>query len=177
MGERKARLLEGQALLEYALRALSARAHTVGELREKLRRRASDQQEAEAVLRRLRQMGYLNDREVAKSYATARLENEGLGKIRVLDDLRRRRVAPKLAEEVVSEVYRGTDEARLVEEYLRRKYRKMPLEQALSEPKGLASAYRRLRAAGFTAATVIEVLRRLVKDPELLDRLGSEEES
>jgi regulatory protein len=175
--QRKPRLLEGEALLEYALRALAARAHTVGELREKLQRRAVSQAEAEKALRRLRQLGYLNDRQLAESYAQARLENEGLGKIRVLHELCRRRLAPELAEQVVEQVYAGAEETRLIEEFLRRKYRKVCLQDLLADPKGLASTYRRLRSAGFTAAAVMAVLRRLIKDPELLDRLGVEEEA
>ncbi len=166
--ERRPRLLEGEALLEYALRALSARDHTVGELREKLCRRAASAEEAEAVMGRLRRQGYLDDRRLAEGYAAARLENEGVGKIRVLHELRRRRVAPATAERAVEQVYRDADEGRLIEEFLRRKYRKTPLETLLSEPKGVAAAYRRLRGAGFRAASVLSVLRRLTRDPELL---------
>ncbi len=166
--ERRPRPLEGQALLDYALRALSARAHSVGELREKLHRRAARAEEAEAVIRRLREQGYLDDRRLAEGYAVLRLENEGLGKIRVLYELRRRRVAPAVAERAVDEAYRHVDESELILQFLRRKYRKTPLETVLSEPKGVAAAYRRLRAAGFGAASVLGVLRRLVRDPELL---------
>jgi regulatory protein len=170
------RPLEGEALLAYALRALAGRAHSVGELREKLRRRAAHAEEVEAILRRLREQGYLDDRRLAEGYAAARLENEGLGKIRVLADLRRRRVAPKLAERAVEQAYRDTDETRLIEDFLRRKYRKTPLEAVLAEPKGLAGAYRRLRAAGFRASAALAALRRLARDPEALDALEGAEE-
>lgn len=175
--ERKAKLLEGEALLEYALKALAARAHSIGELRQKLLRRAASEEEAELVLRRLRELGYLDDRRFAEHYAAARLENEGLGRIRVVHELRRRRVAPTVAEHAVAKAYEGTDEIRLVEDYLRRKFRKTPLEQLLAEPKGVASVYRRLRSAGFTASSVLAVLRRLARDPELLDPLEGAEES
>ncbi len=170
------RPLEGEALLEYALRALSGRAHSVGELREKLRRRAARAEQVEAVLGRLREQGYLDDRRLAEGYAAARLENEGLGKIRVLAELRRRRVAPGIARRAVEQIYRDTDETRLIEDFLRRKYRKTPLEAVLAEPKGLAGAYRRLRAAGFRAAAALAVLRRLARDPEALDALEGVEE-
>ncbi|MGC8793442.1 MAG: regulatory protein RecX [Bryobacteraceae bacterium] len=176
-GERKRRLLEGEALLEYAARALAARAHSVGELREKLLRRAAREEDVEPVIRRLRELGYLDDRRLAEHYAAARLENEGLGKIRVVRELRRRRVAPPVAEQAVAKVYRGTDEVWLIEDYLRRKYRSKCLEDLLAEPKAVASVYRRLRSAGFTAAGVISVLRRLARDPELLDPLKGAEES
>jgi hypothetical protein len=41
----------------------------------------------------------------------------------------------------------------------------------------VASVYRRLRSAGFTASSVLAVLRRLARDPELLDPLEGAEES
>ncbi|MCS7315136.1 MAG: regulatory protein RecX [Bryobacterales bacterium] len=166
--EAKPRRMEGEQLLRYALRALGRRAYSIGELREKLRQRAVSDDEAEDVLRRLRALGYLDDRKLAESYAAARLENEGLGRIRVVRELRRRKVAPQLAERVVARVYAGTDEHRLVEDFLRRKYRGKPLEELLSEPKGVASLYRRLRSAGFTHAGITAVLRRLAPDPDLL---------
>jgi len=176
-GERKPRLLEGEALLEYALKALAARAHSIGELRRKLLRRAASEEEAEGVLRRLRESGYLDDRRLAERYAALRLENEGVGRIRVLQELRRRRIAPAVAEQAVVEAYQGTDETRLIEDFLRRKYRKMPLEDVLAEPKGVASVYRRLRAAGFTAGGIMAVLRRLARNPELLDPLEAAEDA
>lgn len=148
----------------------------MGELREKLLRRAVRAEEAEAVIRRLREQGWLDDRKLAESYATSRLENEGVGKLRVLHDLRKRRVAPKLAERAVERAYQDTDETRLIEEYLRRKYRKTPLEAVLAEARGVAAVYRRLRAAGFRAASVLSVLRRLARDPQLLDPLEGAEE-
>lgn len=177
-GERKPKPLQGQALLEYALRALGRRAHSLGELREKLRRRAAGEEEVDAVIRRLREMALLDDRKLAESYAAARLENEAVGRIRVVHELRRRRVAPQLAERAVARVYQGTDESRLIEDFLRRKYRKTPLEEVLAEPKGVASVYRRLRSAGFTPAAIVAVLRRLARDPDLIEPLqaASEEE-
>jgi regulatory protein len=175
--ERKPRLLEGEALLEYALKAVAARALSVGELRQKLLRRATSEQEAERVVRRLRELGCLDDRRLAEHYAVLRRENEGVGRIRVVHELRRRRVATAVAEQAAAKAYQGTDETRLIEDFLRRKYRKTPLEDVLAEPKGVASVYRRLRAAGFTAAGVMGVLRRLARNPDLLDPLEAAEDA
>lgn len=177
MGRKRApRPLAGPELWEYALRTLSARACSIGELREKLRRRAADAAQVEPVLRRLRELGYLDDARLAECYAASRLENEGLGKIRVLHDLRRRRVAPKVAERAVERAYQGADEQQLIEAFLQRKYRNRPLAELLAEPKGIASVWRRLRAAGFRAPDILAVLRRLARDPELLTPLETAED-
>jgi regulatory protein len=171
--ERAPRRLDAATLYEYALRVLAARATSTGELRQKLLRRAEREEDVPAVLARLKEYGYLDDARFAQSYSAARLENEGFGKARVLRDLRRRRVAPVLAERAVSEVYRGTDEVALIEEFLRRKYRGVALDVHLGEPKRLAAAYRRLRGAGFSSGNAIRVLKRFASEPDILDSLES----
>jgi regulatory protein len=175
MAKRQPQPLDRDKLLNVALRALGGRAHSSGELREKLRRRAQTDEDVDAVLVKLKESGYLNDRRFAENYAAARLQNQGLGKIRVLRDLRQRRVAPKLAEQVTEKTYEQTDEAHLIEEFLRRKFRGKDLGVFLSEEKNLAGAFRRLRYAGFSAGQSIRVLKRFASQPEILDALESEE--
>ncbi len=175
MAERGPRRLDAEALYAYALRALGARAHASGELRMKLARRAEREEDVDAVLARLKERGYLNDRQFAESFSTWRLENEGFGKTRVIQDLRKRRVAPKLAEQAVSKVYAATDEPALIEEFLRRKFRGRALDEYLAEPKHLAAAYRRLRAAGFGSGNVIRVLKRFAAEAERLEGMEGEE--
>src|SRR5207249_1808266 len=98
MEERKIRQLDGERLWAYALRILGGRAHSIGELREKLRRRAMRAEDVDDVLARLKQAGYLDDRRFAEAFAAARLSGEKFGRTRVLQDLRQRRVSPGLAE-------------------------------------------------------------------------------
>jgi regulatory protein len=178
MAKRQPQPLDREKLLNVALRALGARAHSSAELREKLRRRAQNDADVDTVLLKLKEAGYLNDRRFAENYAAARLQNQGLGKLRVLRDLRQRRVAPKLAEQVTETTYQQTDEAKLIEEFLKRKYRGKQLGSFLGEKKNLAAAFRRLRYAGFSAGQSIRVLKRFANQPdvaEVLDALESEE--
>ena len=178
MAKRQPQPLDRAKLLNVALRALGGRAHSSGELRDKLRRRAQNDQDVDAVLGELKEAGYLNDQRFAENYASARLENQGLGKMRVLRDLRQRRIAPKLAEQVTEKTYQQTDEAKLIEEFLRRKFRGKKLGVYLSDQKNLAGAFRRLRYAGFSAGQSIRVLKRFASQPEVaevLEALGSEE--
>jgi regulatory protein len=156
------------------VRALGARAHSVGELRQKLERRAQRAGDVPDVLARLKQCGYLDDKTYAEAVASWRLDSQGLGKARALSDLRKRRVAPSVAEKAVAKVYSESDEVALVESFLRRKYRNVALDKFLSEPKNLASAYRRLRVAGFSSANSLRVLKRFAREPELLDGLEDE---
>jgi len=121
MQQRKPRYLDREGLWNYALRALGGRAHSTGELREKMRRRTEHPEEVEEVIARLKESKYLDDQRFAEGFAAARLSNEGFGKTRVLQDLRQRRVAPALAEKTVGEVYQEVDESALIEDWIRRK--------------------------------------------------------
>ena len=175
MTQRKAKLLPLDKLLNLALRALGGRAHSTGELREKLRARAERAEDVDAVLKKLKEAGYLDDRRYAENYAAGRLENEGLGKMRVLRDLRQRRIAGNLAERVAEQAYKDTNEADLIEAFLKRKYRGKQLNIFLREDKNLAAAFRRLRYAGFSAGASIRVLKRYAQQPEVLDALESDD--
>ena len=152
--------LDAEALYNYALRLLGGRAFSTGELRERLQRRAADPGDIEGVLLRCKEYGYLNDRKFAETYAASRLENQSHGRGRVLRDLRQRKVAPALAEKTVKAVYEEVDEVALIETYLGRKFRGKNLSEYLAEEKHLASAYRRLRTAGFSPGNSIRVLKR-----------------
>jgi regulatory protein len=174
MRERTPRRLDSEALFQYALRALGGRAHSAGELRQKLERRAERAGDVADVLARLKDCGYLDDKRYAEAVASWRLDRQGLGKARALSDLRKRRVAPSVAEKAVAKVYSEADEVTLVEAFLRRKFRGVALDAFLAEPKNLASAYRRLRTAGFSSANSLRVLKRFAREPELLDGLEDE---
>ena len=174
---RKPRRLDAEGLWNYALRALGGRVHSTGEMREKLRRRAARMEDVEAVIGRLKDSTYLDDRRFAEGYATARLSNERFGRTRVLQDLRSRRVAPGLAEKTVGEVYRDVDESALIEEWVRRKYRLAPREGLFQDDKDMASAYRRLLRAGFRTGEIVRVLKRFARNPELLDDFEPPEET
>jgi regulatory protein len=177
MKEQKPRRLDAGALWEYALRVLRGRAYSTGELREKLRRKAESAGDVDARIARLKEYGYLDDRKFAESFATARLENEGLGKTRVLSDLFRRRVGPSVAQQTVGKVYENVSEEALAEDFVRRKFRMASKENLFQDDKQIASAYRRLVRAGFRSATTVAVLKKFARNPDLLDGFEPPEEA
>jgi len=169
-GKRPPRPLDAGGLWELALKALGTRACSTGELRQKLRARAANPEDVDATLARLKDYRYLDDHRFAENYAEARLENQRLGKNRVTQELRRRRVAPALAEAAVEKTYGQTDEVALIDEFLRRKYKSTPPSELFQDDKQLASAYRRLMRAGFNSGNAIRALKRFAAHPELLDQ-------
>ncbi len=159
-----------------ALMLLSGRALSVSELKAKLLRRAAQASDVEDVVIKLKDAGYLNDSKLAESFATARIENQSFGKMRVLRDLRGRRVSSTVAEKAVADAFREVDEVVLIERFLGRKYRGKDLGVLLKEEKELASAYRKLRGAGFGMSNSIKVLKRFAAQAEQLENMPEEEE-
>jgi regulatory protein len=166
--------LDANRLMAFAAQALSARALTISELREKLKRRAAEPSDVDEVLARLKESGYLNDQRFAESYASWRRDDGGFGKTRVMRDLMARRVAPSVAKQASEKAFEGADEVAMIEKFLARKYRGKDLGALLQEEKHLASAYRKLRTSGFSTGNSVKVLKRYAAQAELLE--DSEEE-
>jgi len=156
-------------LWDYALRALGRRALTVAEIRQKLREKAIDPADVEPAMAKLQEYGYLNDGRFAEAYAGSRRANQSFGKLRVLRDLRSRRVGAETAGQAIEKVYADTDELKLVEEYVARKFRNKDLRVYLADPNHLASAYRKLRYAGFGSSACIRVLKRYTERAEEIE--------
>ena len=160
------KLLDGGQLREYAYKILTVRSQSVGEMRTKLRSKAETKEDVEPLIERLKEAGVLNDDKFAEHFAQNRLENEGLGKMRVLRDLRQRKVGGPAAEKAVASTFSEVDEIALIEQFLARKFRKVNLPEYLAEPKNLRAAFRRLRYAGYSSAITIKVLKRYTSRAE-----------
>jgi regulatory protein len=155
----KPKRLAGDGLKAYALRQLAGRALSSGELREKLRRKAENPADVDAVMKELEELRLTDDGRFAGHFASSRASSGTFGRQRVLTDLMRKRVPRKVAEHAVTEAYSETDEPAQVRAWLERKYRGKNLAELLKDPAQLAGAFRRLRTAGFSSAASIRVLK------------------
>lgn len=173
----KTKLLDGPELLNYALRTLSGRALSAAETRTRLQRRAATPSDVDEVLAKLKDAGFLDDAKFAGYFAAGRRDNQGFGQMRVLRDLRARNIPAQVAGEAVREAFEEVDETAQVEQYLARKYRSVDLPQFLSEEKNLASAFRRLRVAGFSSTVSIRVLKRYATRADELEDAETEPEA
>jgi regulatory protein len=157
------------SLIDYALKTLSARSMSAGEIRTRLRRKGATAELAGQVLAKLAEYRVLDDARFAETFAAARRDNQGLGRVRVLRELRTRRVAPAVAEKAVSQAYSATDEVEMASDFLARKFRKTELAAYLADPKHLASAYRKLRYSGFSSSASVAALRRFTHRANEID--------
>jgi regulatory protein len=167
--KRQPKKLDLDGLMSFAGRSLGRRAQSLNELRLRLKQRAARQEDVAEAIARLKQAGLLNDRQFADDFAHWRKDNRGLGKARVMRDLMARRVAPAVAKQAAETAYAEVDEIALIESFLERKHRGKNLGQLLADPKNLASAYRKLRAAGFGASNSIRVLKRYSEGADAME--------
>src|SRR6202034_1248138 len=119
--QKRPRKLAAEELFEYAVKCLGARAYSTGDLKSKLRMRAANPADADATIDRLKEIGYLDDQRFAEGYAAARVENEGFGRMRVLNDLRARRVSGEMAEQAVEHAIGERSEAELIDAFIERR--------------------------------------------------------
>jgi regulatory protein len=169
--------LDAAALFDYSVAALAARAHTSAEIRRKLRAKADKAGDVDQVIARLRDYGYLNDRKYAESFAGIRLENQGLGKARVLRELKARSVTDGIARHAVEQAYRDVNEDDLIRKYVERRILKFTSGERLGDEKELASAYRKLIRAGFSSGTSLRVLKQMARNPGQFDEFDPPEPS
>jgi regulatory protein len=176
MAFRSPKPLDIEGLMDYAAKALSIRGYTISELKTRLKKRAARAEDVETVLGRLKEANLVNDRRFAGSFAEWRRESQGLGKTRVLRDLMARRVAPAVAKQAVDAAFEGVDETAMIEAFLKRKYRGKDLGALLQKQKELASAFRKLRGAGFSTGNSIRVLKRYAAEAERLEEMEEDSE-
>lgn len=175
-GRAKARTsLDEAGLLEYAVKSLASRMKSERDLRRQLAARAEEGEAGraatDAVLAKLRELGYLSDERFAADYVRLRQENEKFGRRRVQQGLMQKGVATVTVNEAVGHAYDEVDEVALARQYVQRKRMQKPEGE-----KETARAMRRLVAAGFSTRAVWAVLRGWGTPVEEVDITGGDEE-
>src|ERR1700744_4634008 len=150
--------LDEAALYQYAVGALARQMRTVAELKRLMSRRV-EQGEAgetkmEAVVARLADQHYLDDRAFASTYTRLRQENQSFGKRRVQQELTRKGVQGELVATTLDSAYAQVSEEDLARRYLARKRIAKPEDE-----KQTARLIRRLIGAGFSFAIISKLLK------------------
>jgi len=111
----------------------------------------------------------LNDARYAAAYSSYRRDNEKLGRLRVVTDLKAKGVHGDVIEKAVASVYDEVKEEELARAYLRRKRFEKPKDQ-----KQTARIFRNLMRAGFGTRTIFAILKKWDVDDETLTSLEEE---
>src|SRR6202521_3002301 len=146
----KKRSYSEDELYEYAVGALGRRMRTVAELKRLMRARIEaaeseyGQTLVELVIRRLKDQGYLNDSQYAAYYSSLRRDNQKLGRMRIVTDLKIKGVHGDVIDKAVDAAFEGISEEKQAREYLRKKRMVKPKDQ-----KEAARIFRQLARGGF----------------------------
>src|SRR6202140_5443642 len=112
----KRRTYSEDELYEYVLGALARRMWTVAELKRLMRARIEEAESeyrqtlVEMVIRREKNQGYLNGSQFAASYSSLRRDNQKLGRMRVISELKTRGVHGSVIEKAVEAAYEGVSD-------------------------------------------------------------------
>ena len=163
--------LDESGLLDYAVKSLGSRMKSERDLRRLMAARAEPGEEGratmDAVMGKLKELGYLSDERFAADFTRLRQENDKFGRRRVQQGLMQKGVAQATVTEAVGKAYDEVDEVALARQYTERKRMRKPENE-----KETARAMRRLVAAGFSTKAVWAVLRSWgspVEEVDLLD--------
>lgn len=148
---------EEQTGFAYALNVLSRRDHSEAELRRKLERKGIGADAAEAVIARLRRLGYLDDRRVAFRLAETAAASGRMVGYRLRQELGRKGIPPGIAEEALAKIAAIHDERRTIAELLARKFTAFdPAATDVKEKRRIVGWFQR---RGFSLPAILESLR------------------
>jgi regulatory protein len=171
----KRRQYSEEEMYEYAVGALARRMRTVAELKRLMRARVEEPESeyaetlVELVIRRLKDQGYLNDSKYAAYYSSMRRDNQKVGRMRVITELKTRGVHASVIEKAIEDTYVGVNEEKQAREYLRKKRLEKPKDK-----KQTARIFRQLARAGFGMKTIFTILKKWDVDDETLSALEEE---
>lgn len=148
-----------ERVMERAFRLLSFKPRSVAELRARLLEKDwADVVTVEQVIARLRELNYLDDEQLATSFASSRLTIKPLGRVRLRRDLQRRKLAAQTVETALDEAYTEHSEDELIERALNKRLR---LKGAPKSPEETKKLFDYLLRRGFNYELVLRKVRAL----------------
>lgn len=151
------------------------RAHSIHEMKDYLARRSEVPELVGRVIARLREGRYLDDARYALEYARQHAQFRRQGRFRIARELRGRGVPDSHIDAALESIFAETDESTLVRARLKRRiaHLSLPLDQ-----RKLASLYRSLLSAGFSAEIIRTELRAATRGdlPDLTETRASNED-
>ena len=147
-----------------ALRLLSARPRSETQLREKLLAKSwLDASLIDVCVARLKELGYINDRDYALQYARARVGARSIGRSRLARELAEKKVSRDLIEEALDTVFAEVTEADLLAQAVAKHVR---IHGKPEDPKGAKKLMSHLLRRGFAYDRVAKTLRSIRFDVE-----------
>ena len=145
---------------ERAVKLLAAKPRSIAELRQRLlQARGTDSSTVDLVIDRLREYGYLDDEKFAFSYASLKVKQKPIGRRRLAQDLKFKRVDKQVAEDALELVYTENSEEKLIDRAIEKRIRVRGQPSNRVEAKSL---FDHLLRQGFEYELVSEKVRGLM---------------
>ena len=148
-----------ERMMKRAFNLLAAKPRSQAEMRERLLEKPwAEAEVVERAIARLVELGYLNDQQYAEQFANSRLTMKPIGRSRLRQDLRRKKISANDAEHALTEVYSEEREEELIEQAIAKRIRLRGNPTSREESKKLFDYLLRL---GFGYELVIRKVRNL----------------
>jgi len=151
-------------LFQKALKMLAARPRSEGQLRDRLNAVPGvDRATVDDCIARLKEMGFLDDRRFAESYALNRSGSKPMGRSRVARELAVKKVARSTIDEALDSVLDPAEEEKLIDRAIEKRIqtRGRPSDQAASR-----RMFQHLARLGFDYELIIRKVRELRESGE-----------
>jgi regulatory protein len=139
-----------------ALRMLARRPYSVAELRRALERKFGTTESVAKTIARLRELGYLDDKQFAAQAASSLARNRSFGRYRIRRELKSRLVDYKHIEPALDQTFEETSERELLETVLDKKVRTLKPPFTRSR---LYSLCQSLMRRGFRSDDIMKAVR------------------
>ena len=138
------------------LKMLGRRELSEQQVRQRLARKAYDQDEIDEAVARLRGERAINDQRVAEAIARTETGIRKRGKVRVRMQLERAGIPKDTAKQAIDSVFEAIDDEALLESSLRKRLRG---RETIADDREFARLFRYLIGQGFESDRVMKVLR------------------
>lgn len=152
-----------KSCLDYAYRLLSYRARSIGEIEAKLKRKGYPRPTIKEVTNRLKELGYLDDLEFARSWVDNRKKAKPRGRKMLASELASKGIDQALIDSVMGELLPPEEEYRLLKGLAKQRLERLPKLDPTTKRKKL---YDYLLRRGFSYELVLEVIKDMFKDSE-----------
>lgn len=148
-----------------AVRLLASRARSERQLRERLLSKVWASAEiVDQCIARLKELGYIDDRQFAETYASSRVSAKPVGRSRLAREMSAKKLAPETIEEALESVFDEHTEETLIDRAIQKRIRTHGRPADRAEAGRLFAHLARL---GFGYDLIARKLRELKADEEI----------
>ena len=165
-----AAVAERRAGMDAALGLIAVRSRSAQELRERLGRKLFSPDVAEAVIQRLQELGYVDDKRYAVEFVRARIAQRPSGRRALQAELRRKGIEGETIDEVLDECLGGVDEVAMAVSVIERR---LPRLSKLDGRTARSRLDALLQRRGFDFEVIREAVDRAMPETDMDEDVAS----